>query len=323
MNFNTLSNANLVSCFENFVRSERKITAQVLGCIAEIDRRCLYIEKGFTSLFDYLVKDVGYSPGAAMRRIDAARLLRELPEVVEKFESGSLTLSQATQVQRASREYKKINKTTVSTEEKRELFLQIENSSQKETEQIIATALALPVTPMQKETIHRDHSVTLTITLTSEQMKVLEQAQNMISHAVPGKNWAETLTYLAKKEVARRSTVRISKAPTAATVVNDKIEFAKDDVTPLLQPSERRALPMALRKSLLHADAVCVYTDKNGKQCASKNFLQIDHIKSWSRGGTHYIENLQVLCGTHNRLKYEKERMRTSVKFKTLSIKTK
>ncbi len=309
MNFNTLSNANLVSCFENIVRSERKITAQVLECIAEIDRRRLYIDKGFTSLFDYLVKDVGNSPGAAMRRIDAARLLRELPEVVEKFESGSLTLSQATQVQRAAREYRKINKTIVSTEEKRELFLQIENSSQKETEQIIATALDLPTAPIQKETIHRDHSVTLTITLTSEQMEILEQAQNMISHAVVSNNWAETLTYLAKKEVARRSTLRTSKPATAVAVVKvQDAQVCRQKRSTIQNNLKRSAVPAKVRKALLHPSAVCAHIDKNGKTCSSQRFLQIDHIKSWSRGGPHKLENLQVLCGVHNRLKYERER---------------
>ena len=77
MNLNSLSNTQLFASFENLVRSERKVTAQVLECIAEIDRRKIYLEKNFTSLFDYLVKDLGYSPGAAMRRIDAARLLEK------------------------------------------------------------------------------------------------------------------------------------------------------------------------------------------------------------------------------------------------------
>ncbi len=133
-NFRNLPKNHLVACFENLVRNERKITGQVLECIAEIDRRKIYIEKGHTSLFDFLVKDFGYSPGAAMRRIDGARLLRELPEVAEKFENGSLTLSQATQVQRASRDLKKTKNEFISSEQKRNLIIQIENSSQKETE---------------------------------------------------------------------------------------------------------------------------------------------------------------------------------------------
>ncbi len=107
MNFHHLSQNDLIANFSDLVQKERQITAQVLACIAEIDRRQFYLEKGYSSLFDFLVRDYGYSPGAAMRRVDGVRLVRELPEVREKIERGTLTLSQANQIQRAAREIKK------------------------------------------------------------------------------------------------------------------------------------------------------------------------------------------------------------------------
>ncbi len=356
-NLKTLSNTNLESCFKNFVLSERKITRQVLECIAEIERRKLYLENNHSSLFDYLVKDFGYSPGAAMRRIDGARLLRELPEVAEKFEKGTLTLSQATQVQRASREMKKIKNEIISSEQKHDLILKIENSSQKETEQTIAAALNLPVVPAQKEVFHRNQSVTLTITLSPEQMQLIEQAKNMISHSVPDKNWADVFTYLAKKEVARRTTVRrhdvcpakseknskravtpgiekpadvaffqtpLKTVPATAALESqnevvkinqsrpvedgmDSLECKETKWSVSLLPSKRPAIPARTRKKLLHPEAVCEYRYANAKQCVNTRFLQIDHIRSWSRGGTHDPQNLQVLCAIHNRLKYQQE----------------
>ncbi len=352
MNLKSLSNTNLVSCFKNFVLNERKITRHVLECIAEIDHRKLYLEMNHTSLFDYLVKDFGYSPGAAMRRIDGARLLMELPDMAEKFERGSLTLSQATQVQRASRELKKTKNEFISTNQKRDLILQIENSSQKQTEQTLAVALDLPIVPTQKEVLHRDQSVTLTLTFTLEQMQLIEQAKNMISHGVPNNNWADVFTYLAKREVARRTTIRASvvshakrkSTPVAAHQseepavvagfgstldpvtavaalkipnetkdmsgirVNESRDYStkKTDMNSLRAPA-RRALPTETRKKLLHSGAVCEHRYSNGTQCSNRKFLQIDHIHSLSRGGTHDLRNLQVLCGLHNRRKYQQE----------------
>lgn len=127
MSFYHLSHNDLIANFSDLVQKERQITAQVLACIAEIDRRQLYLEKGYRSLFDFLVRDYGYSPGAAMRRVDGARLLRELPDVKEKIERGTLTLSQANQIQRAAREMKKTER-ALSTEEKQELILQVEHA---------------------------------------------------------------------------------------------------------------------------------------------------------------------------------------------------
>ncbi len=311
MKLNNLSNDNLVSCLESCVRGERKITIQVLECISEIDRRRLYVQKGFTSLFDYLVKDFGYSPGAAMRRIDAARLLQEIPEVAEKFATGALTLTQANQVQRASREFRKITSSNVKPADKRELVSQIENATQKQTEQIIATTFNLPVISVQNETFHRDQSVTLTVTLTAEQMRILEQAQNMISHSLVGNSWAETVTYLAKKEVTRRTVVRRVATTKSRQEVNGsrrEVKSLEPTVSTTVKSSSKRpSLSASLRKTLLHANASCEYKHHNGQSCASKKFLQIDHIQSWSRGGDHSPGNLQVLCGAHNRLKYELE----------------
>ena len=71
--------------------------------------------------------------------------------------------------------------------------------------------------------------------------------------------------------------------------------------------SRKRAIPLSERKRLLHPMATCEHRDSEGRQCKNNRFLQIDHIRSWSRGGTHHPENLQVLCGVHNRLKYKKE----------------
>lgn len=343
MNFTSLTNTHLISSFKCLVHSERKITSEVLQFISEIDKRKIFLESGYSSLFDFLVKEFGYSPGAAMRRIDGARLLNELPEMGEKLKSGTITLSQATQIQRASREVKKLKNNYVTISEKRKLLLSIENASQKESEATIAAALDLPIVPVQKETLHKNQSVTMTITFTHEQMQTLEQAQNMTAHCAPSKNWADTITYLAKKEISRRigtntsariststspstyhhtsaststgirtiatsSTARTRKSTAAAAAVKEKVVST--------YPSEcrntvsRRAIPLPVRKKLLNPYACCEFVSASGKRCSSRRFLQIDHINSWSTGGSNKLENLQVLCGVHNRWKYFTERYR-------------
>lgn len=235
-----------------------------------------------------------------MRRIDAARLLCDIPQVTEKIKQGTITISQTTQIQRALRDYKKIKKEPLSKSEKHALFTKIENTNQKETEKIIATTLGLPITTIQKQQLHRDSSVTLTLTFTAEQFELLEKAQNMISHAVPNRQWADTLTYLAQKEVTRRSTHKSSKnsTPVASvekTTMNTKIESRRT-----------RYIPASIRKTMLDANATCMFKNKDGGTCKNKRFLQIDHIQSWSSGGSNTLDNLQVLCGTHNRFKYSK-----------------
>ena len=252
MNFHHLSHNDLIANFSDLVQKERQLTAQVLACIAEIDRRQLYLAKGYSSLFDFLVRDYGYSPGAAMRRVDGARLLRELPEVKEKIERGTLTLSQANQIQRAAREMKKTER-FLSTEEKQELILQVEHASKKETEKIIAERLHLPVMPIQKETLHRDASVTLTMTFSAEQIEMLDQVRNMVSHGVNSQNWSELCVYLAKKELARRTNMRSTNVKSTNTSSTNIATSLNSNVAATVK--KRRALPARVRKALLNPAA--------------------------------------------------------------------
>ena len=94
-----LSNQQLLSQTKLLVQKERNIHIQVLHHLEEIDFRKLYLELGFSSLFDYAVKELGYSEGAAYRRIKAMKLCRDLPDTENRLQSGKLSLSSACQLQ--------------------------------------------------------------------------------------------------------------------------------------------------------------------------------------------------------------------------------
>ncbi len=325
MNLQSLSNDNLESRLKKLVRTERKITHLVLQCIAEIDRRELYIQKAYPSLFEFLVQNYGYSPSAAMRRIDGARLLQQIPEVAEQIKNGKVNLSQVSLLQRAEREIKRETKMAIPLEIKKEHLASMEHQTQVRTERLIAQTLNIDINPKNKVTQHKDESVTLTMTLTKEQMKVLEQAEAMLSHAVPEKNWASLIAYLAKNELSRRTrkivkTSEVSKARNTvdtATVSKPAITKRANQLTSIYKNTigvgvngvlSRQPIPQSVKKRVLHTNALCSYRDPlTGKICNSRHFLQIDHIKSVSRGGGNELTNLQVLCGRHNRFKFKLE----------------
>ena len=114
-----LSNKELLSHTKLLVQKERNIHIQVLRHLAEIDSRKLFFKQGFFSLFDYAVRELGYSEGAAYRRIKAMKLCRELPETANRLQSGKLSLSAASQLQVF---FEKQNK-KIKEEEKKALFL--------------------------------------------------------------------------------------------------------------------------------------------------------------------------------------------------------
>ena len=99
MSLESLSKQELLTRAGTLVAEERRITAEIICALREIERRRIYLEMGFGSMFDLLTRHFKYSPGAADRRISAMRLSRDVPDVAKSIESGKLSLSTASQVQ--------------------------------------------------------------------------------------------------------------------------------------------------------------------------------------------------------------------------------
>src|SRR6185312_2664003 len=94
-----LNDTELTEKIKSLAREERELTRTIIEHIAEIDRRKTFLAMAYSSLYEYLIKEIGYSEGAAQRRIDAARLLERVPEVAAKIESGAINLSQISKLQ--------------------------------------------------------------------------------------------------------------------------------------------------------------------------------------------------------------------------------
>ena len=92
MNLKHLTDSTLLKDTKFLASREREITVQILHHIKEIDRRKLYSDLKYSSIYEYCKKELCYSEGSAHRRIHAARMLKEMPEIEEKIESGALSL---------------------------------------------------------------------------------------------------------------------------------------------------------------------------------------------------------------------------------------
>ena len=94
-----LSDRELLRQTSTLVRHERHLQGAIIDHLAEIEARRLYLQRGCSSLFDYAVRELGYSDAAAGRRIGAVRLCADQPGARERLRDGSLTLSAAAELQ--------------------------------------------------------------------------------------------------------------------------------------------------------------------------------------------------------------------------------
>ncbi|MBL7556016.1 MAG: hypothetical protein JNM24_09360 [Bdellovibrionaceae bacterium] len=159
MSLMKLSNQRLDSHLKSLVSSEREILKEILIHIAEADRRRLYLDFGYPSLFAYLTKSIGYAEGSAQRRIDAARLSSEAPDVIEKLESGELNLAQVSLLQKIIREVQGTSKSKIKSELKSELVEQLSNKSFTESQILVSEAFNITSKESTKTTHQKDESV--------------------------------------------------------------------------------------------------------------------------------------------------------------------
>ncbi|MFM6928424.1 MAG: HNH endonuclease [Bdellovibrio sp.] len=313
MEFKFISNSELIQRLEKLVRTERKITHLVLLHIAEVEERKVYADLGFDGMYSYLTRGLGYSEGSAYRRLQSARLLKQVPAVAGKIEDGSLNLSQLTQVQKCLKESARKGE-SVSVEYTLEVLTKLENKNSFETQKTLALELNLPIEHHQKVKPQQDESVRIEITLTKEQFAELEQAKNFLSHICPDGNLPEIIATLAKKynqsKVSSRKATPIVIATGQDSVSDPKIKGLEETSlqVPLRKsvsnPIHRQYISVHNKRSLLSkAQHRCEYkSSKTHRRCESKYKLEIDHRLPIALGGTNEYQSLRVLCQTHNAL---------------------
>ena len=88
-----LSNAELVNCFNRLMKNETVVTVSLLEYLGEIEERKLYLEEGYSSMFDWMHNKYKYSRGAAWRRIKSAMAMRQYPMLKDLLLSRELNIT--------------------------------------------------------------------------------------------------------------------------------------------------------------------------------------------------------------------------------------
>lgn len=307
MNLKSLNKFELDQRIKSLAAQERELLHAVLLTVKEIDQRRSYLELGFPNIFAYLVDGVGYSAGSAQRRIDAARLLSEVPSLGAKIQSGEVKLQQVSLIQKAAREVFKSSSKNVTSAEKSELLEQISSKSFQESQKDVAAYFDIPVVEATKQKVQADESVRVSLTLPKELAEKIQQAQGLLSHALGTNDLVAYLEYVTDRVIKQKTAIRNFKnteqksTATVAVKLNSQVSNSKKESTGMLFSPRTKKLALQKSPSCQHLDPI------SGKLCDSRWYLQIDHKRSrWAEGNNH-LNNAQVLCAQHNLLKYRKE----------------
>jgi len=297
MDIKSLANQALWDLTKTKVQAERNLTLEIIELLREIRLRRLHLEHGYESFHEYCVKELKYDDGSAHRRIKALDLVTEIPEITKCLESGTLSLTTASQVQNFfNGEAKKDN--AYSKEEKLELLTNLESKSKREVEKTLATLNPETLNQTEKVKYVSETHLKVELVIDENLMQKIERLKNLTSHKNSSiKDLFESLVddALKKKDPEHKQ---------KATPEKLKTKQLKPKANPNQKRASRYIRAHDERQVWIKANSQCTFIDPLTKRrCGSKRFLQIEHIKPFALGGSSSLENLTLLCSNHNKLR--------------------
>jgi 5-methylcytosine-specific restriction endonuclease McrA len=317
MNLKHLTDGQLQLDIKNLVQNERSLLTQILYHLKEIEARKLFSSFGYSSLFEYACQELKYSSDQAFRRIQAMRLLKEIPEAAQKIDSGELSLSNINQAQKY---FKQAN--VVSKFEKNVVLQKLCHKSVRDAQKEILKLSPLNELPVESKKQVAPDLVHVSFNMSDQLESKLENFKALLgpkSYGLSTAQLIETITDLAliklqeKKFGKKLSTLNVQSENQKSEnqksgiqqgvmqqSVDQQLEIQRNNVqrsedrflVPKQQPvhSFRPYISKQLKFKVWHKDKY------KCKKCSSQTNLQIDHIMPLAVGGPTCAENLRLLC---------------------------
>lgn len=293
-----ISDKELLKKVSDLVLNERKASEAVLLHLEEVFRRRLFADLGYSSLFNYLVKELKYSEGAAGRRVNLLKLSKKVPEVRRMVIRGELSLSVVSMAQTFSKK--------LGSEETKLIVSKLKNKSKDEAElELLKISPKITQTPkeIRKRVTVEETRIHLCVKNTTlEKLELIKDMKKLDTNAA-----LDYLVDLGLKEhqkslrkINKPTKTKRAKGATAKSIetgVGNTIAVKTNDTKPVTRKdTRRRYIPVATKKRLyLRAMSRCEY-----QNCRETHGLEVEHIMPYSIGGTHDLNNLRLFCRAHN-----------------------
>ncbi len=309
MNLKDTGKETLIYKMRELARSEREITLHVLRHLAEIERRNLFSELGFSSLFEYCVRDLGYSESSAQRRIASMRLLKILPVLEPKLATGALSLSTLSSAQ----SFFHVEKIS-SPSEKLEIIKSLEGKSSLEVKKELLARSLNPAHFLNEKVqpVSATHTK-ITVVLEDKTLKLIEELRHLLARSKPRLALRDVISYALQSTVERErpklpKKVPFLKRPSRSKALIETRPSEKMDCEnshlplPISAVGAKRYIPIEVQREVWHRDGACCgyVAPGSGRRCRSTFSLHFDHIKPFAKGGKTLASNLRLRCAIHN-----------------------
>jgi hypothetical protein len=316
---------------------DQKLNAQLIAHLGEVDARGLYREHACASMFVYCVEELHMSEAQAYLRIQAARLGRRFPAVLQRLAQGSVHLTAL-----------KLLGPHLTADNHLELLERSSGKGKREVELLVAAIAPKPDVPSRMRKLpeasfarptHADATQAPVASASAPELRAESPELHPVSFAL------EAIGTTTRASAKALSPGRFKLEFTAGQALHDKLEQLQDllrhqvpdgDLATIVEravdmlicktmkerfaqsnaPRKPRSIkarrrrnapsryvPRAVVREVHQRDSgQCTFVSVNGKRCSERGFLEVHHEMPYARGGTATPDNLRLVCRSHNAL---------------------
>ncbi len=318
----------LLRALAALVAQDRLTTAALLAHLAEVDARRLYLPAGSPSMHAYCVDALRFSEAAAFKRIQAARVTREFPVVLDAVTDGRLHLSAVCALDArllpgnvgelvaaaASRNREQLTRWLAERFAPPRTALPLEAAGSLAVEADLATTGAQGSAPGRAENPaarlwklfpgrvaptpnwpSAPPKSLLRLAITARTRAKLARAQALLGHEAASGDLAQVVdraldALIAQLERRRARAARADQASLSARPARAS-----------------RTIPARVKREVWRRDhAQCSYVGLDGRHCAERKHLEFDHLDPVARGGRATTDRMRLLCRAHNQFEAER-----------------
>jgi hypothetical protein len=313
-----LSDAELLSRLDDLAGQGRDACALLVGHLAELERRKVYLAEGWGTLFSYCTGALRLSEHAAYTRIEGARAARKFPVVLDLLASGSVNLTTL-----------RLLGPYLTEENHPAVLAEAAGKSKRETEAIVARLAPLPDVPAFLRKLPISASWARSAVPASgggspslaPALPAGPPARPVVAPLAPerfrvqftvGKETHDKLRFaqdMLRREIPDGDPGAIFDR--ALTLLLEEVARAKMAVTATPQPDQvtspgSRHIPAAVKRAVWFRDrGQCAFVSNSGRRCKERSYLELHHIQPFALGGEATVGNVALRCRNHNALEAE------------------
>jgi hypothetical protein len=312
----TLSDDELLRRLSELLSQSRRVESELVAHIGEVDARELYARKAASSMFVYCIGVLHLSESEAYLRITVARASRKHPVLLEMLADGRLHLTGIAKLaQHLTEDNRETLLSRAAGKTKRQIDELVAELSPKPD--VKATMRKIPERRKKKKStsssqlrpdrVPKPNSAPaparsavveptapsrykVEFTASAELREKLERLRALMLSSVPNGDLAVIIEEAVTEKLERLEAKRFAKTKTP------RKNLEETDTSP-----SSRNIPAAVRRAVCERDQnQCTFEDGSGHRCTEKGGLEFHHRKPFGLGGDHSVDNICLMCKTHN-----------------------